>query len=138
MAATRRLHRSRVRFRGIALTAQFLHPGTDRLEIISGTGLSHVSTSIRLAELLTADASPAQAIVLRSAFGASLGCRMAATTRVRRLFEALGGCSAHSFPDFYCGAVLLIWCHGANANFEPAGSPTRYVALTIRAGRPSR
>jgi hypothetical protein len=51
IAATRRLHRSQVAFRCIALTAQFLHPGTDRLEVISGTGLSHVSSSIRLGEL---------------------------------------------------------------------------------------
>jgi hypothetical protein len=51
IAATRRLHRSQVPFRCIALTAQFLHPGTDRLEVISSTGLSHVSSSIRLAEL---------------------------------------------------------------------------------------
>jgi hypothetical protein len=50
-AATHRRVRSQVPFCGIALTAQFLHAGADHLKVISSTGLSHVSSSIRLAEL---------------------------------------------------------------------------------------
>jgi hypothetical protein len=50
-AATHRRVRLQVRLRPIALTAQFLHAGADHLEVISSTGLSHVSSSIRLVEL---------------------------------------------------------------------------------------
>jgi hypothetical protein len=47
IAETRRPHRSHVRFsivRPIALTAQFLHAGADRCEIVGSTGSSHVSS----------------------------------------------------------------------------------------------
>jgi hypothetical protein len=75
IAGTRRPHRSQAPFRivrPIALTAQFLHAGTDRLEVISSTGLSHVSSSIRLADLddrCIACEAPEEAIVLGSNFG---------------------------------------------------------------------
>jgi hypothetical protein len=50
IAETRRRHRSQVPFRGIALTAQFLHARSDHREVVSSTGFSHVSSYIRVVE----------------------------------------------------------------------------------------
>jgi hypothetical protein len=47
---------------------------------------------------------------------------MAASTRIGRLFDAIGCLLGPLFPDpnIYRAAGLLIWCHGANANIEAA------------------
>jgi hypothetical protein len=47
---------------------------------------------------------------------------MAATTRIGRLFDAIGCLLGPLFsdPNIYCAAGLLIRCHGANANTEAA------------------
>jgi hypothetical protein len=50
-----------------------------------------------------------------------LGSRMAASTRVGRLFDTIRCFLRRLFyddPNIYRAADLLIWCHGTNANIE--------------------
>ena len=55
--------------------------------------------------------------------GPPLGSRMAASTRIGRLFDTIRCLLRRLFyddPNIYRAADLLIWCHGTNANIEAA------------------